>query len=240
MIYTQSKRKYTMSDVDMWWAIYRISNYLKQDIEVLSKYGIDADKVNNLISLCKSIEVYPPDVQYKYSLYEMTEALEVAISNLKEAIRIIIVQSKACFGDKSAFVKNLELSNYSRFSFEKLISASKSAIPMLESNLESLKEVGLTAERIQDLSDKIKSAEQAKSAQKKQKEDRINATKDRIKVFNEIFEQVMIYADIANAVLAKANPKRAKYYTLSHHRKMKRENEAELKKNTESSGESIS
>lgn len=147
---------------------------------------------------------------------------------------------RACFGDKSTFVKNLELSNYSRFSFEKLISASKSIIPLLESNLESLKELGLTAERIQDLSDKIKSAKDAKLAQKKYKEDRINATKDRIKVFNEIFEQVMIYANIANAVLAKTNPRRAKYYTLSHHRKMKRENEAELRENAKTAEESVS
>ena len=147
--------------------------------------------------------------------------------------------AKACFGEKSAFVKNLELSNYSRFSFEKLISASKSAIPLLEENLESLKEVGLTAERIQDLLDKIKSAEDAKLTQKKHKEDRINATKDRIKLFNEIFEQVMIYADIANAVLAKTNPRRAKYYTLSHHRKMKRENEAELRENAKTAEESV-
>ena len=239
MIYTQSKRKFSMSDTDMWWAIYRMSNYLKQDIAVLSNFGIDENKVDTLIALCKSIEVFPPDVQYKYSLYEKTEALEVATSDLKEAIRIIIVQSKACFGDKSAFIKNLELSNYSRFSFEKLISASKSIIPLLESNLESLKEVGLTAERIQDLSDKIKSAEDAKLAQKKDKEDRINATKNRIKTFNETYEQVMIYANIANAVLAKTNPRRAKYYTLSHHRKMKRENEAELRENAKTAEESV-
>ena len=233
MIYNQSKRKYTMSDVDMWWAIYRMSNYLKQDIEVLSAYGIDENKVDYLISLCKSIEAYPPDAQYKYTLYEMTEALDLAISDLKEAIRIVIVQSKACFGDKSAFVKNLELANYSKFPFEKLISASKSAIPLLESNLESLKEVGLTTERIQDLLDKIKAAEEAKLTQKKHKEDRINGTKDRINLFNEIFEQVMIYANIANAVLAKSNPRRAKYYTLSYHRKLKREGEAEAMGNGE-------
>ena len=95
----------------------------------------------------------------------------------------------------------------------------------MESNLESLKEVGLTAEIIQDFSDKIKSAEEAKLAQKKQKEDRINATHDRIKLLNEAYEQVMMCANIAKTVFAKSDPKRASYYSLSRYRKMKREKE---------------
>ena len=239
MKYIQSKRIYAMSDNDMWWIIRRIINYLRDDIPSLSKYGINEAKVDSLDSLCRSVEYARDDEHYQININEATREVKAAISKLKDSIRMSVCLPRACFGDKSAFVKNLELSNYSRFSFEKLISASKSIIPLLESNLESLKEVGLTAERIQDLSDKIKSAEDAKLAQKKDKEDRINATKNRIKTFNETYEQVMIYANIANAVLAKTNPRRAKYYTLSHHRKMKRENEAELRENAKTAEESV-
>ena len=223
MKYIQTRRLYTMSDSEMWWIIVRICKYLREDISVLSKYNIDNTKVEYLESLCNSIQYANDDVHYQVNIYDATRELELALNELKEAISIIVILSKSCFGAKSPFVKNLELSEYANFPFDKLISSAKAIIPLLESNLDSLKEVGLTAETIQDLSDKIKSSEEAKLAQKKQKEDRINATHDRIKLLNEAYEQVMTCAAIAKTVFAKSDPTRASYYSLSRYRKMKRE-----------------
>jgi len=223
MKYIQSKRVFAMSDNDMWWIIRRIINYLRDDIPSLSKYGINEAKVDSLDSLCRSVEYARDDEHYQININEATREVKAAIFKLKDSISMIVCLSRACFGDKSAFVKNLELSEYANFPFDKMISSAKAIIPLLESNLDSLKEVGLTAESIQDLSDKIKTAEEAKLAQKKQKEDRINATHDRIKLLNEAYEQVMTCAAIAKTVFAKSDPTRASYYSLSRYRRMKRE-----------------
>ena len=225
MKYLQTKRIYAMSDNEMWSIIRRLIRYLQEDLPALSKYSINQSKVDSLKAICQSVEYLSDDEHFRLNIIETTSDVKKAVTILKDAISMIVGLSRACFGAKSPFVKNLELSDYSKFPFDKLILSAKAAIPLLESNLESLKEVGLTAEIIQDFSDKIKSAEEAKLAQKKQKEDRINATHDRIKLLNEAYEQVIMCANIAKTVFAKSDPKRASYYSLSRYRKMKREKE---------------
>ncbi len=225
MKYLQTKRIYGMSDNEMLSIIRRLIRYLQEDLPALSKYGINQSKLDSLKAICQSVEYLSDDEYFRLNIIETTSDVKEAVTTLKDAISMIVGLSRACFGAKSPFAKNLELSDYSKFPFDKLILSAKAAIPLLESNLETLKEVGLTAEIIQDFSDKIKSAEEAKLAQKKQKEDRINATHDRIKLLNEAYEQVMMCANIAKTVFAKSDPKRASYYSLSRYRKMKREKE---------------
>ena len=102
-------------------------------------------------------------------------------------------------------------------------------IPTLAEALPKLAEYGFTAETLAELSAKIAAFEDARLAQNQMQKSRANATVERVKMSNELYEKVAMYAEIAKAVFVKSNPVRYKQYLLSKGRK--RDTDAEIKTN---------
>ena len=219
MAINQVKRVYRMDDVELITVMKNYCRYFRQDLAELSKYGMDESTIDFLDSFCLRMQSMGDDVYYKYNIVEQTESLKARKSDLITTIRMIVVRAKACFGDKSTFVKNLRMAELTRYSYDKLISAAKETIPLLEEYLEPLKKFGMTEESIAELSDKIKALEEAKLAQKTEQDRRIDATAERIKLNNELFETVTMYAKIAKAAFAKSDPERYSHYLLSRYAK---------------------
>ena len=186
----------------------------RADIAILTEYGVTEEKLEYIEQLCHRVKYFPDDVGIKYTIVGKTEDLKAASTALVDEIRMIIVRAKACFGDKSAFVKNLNMSKVANFTYDKLISSSKAMIPALEATLPQLADYGFTPATISSLSGKIKAVEDAWQSRKNMMDERINTTIERINLSNELYEKVAMYAEIAKAVFVKSNPIRYKQYLL--------------------------
>ena len=212
-------RNYRMIDAMFIAFMDNICMQLRSDIEILTEYGVNDEKIKYVEQLCHRIKYFPDDNRIKYHIVGKTEELKAASTALIDEIRMIIVRAKACFGDKSAFVKNLGMSNVGNLSYDKLISSSKAMIPALEAALPQLADYGFTIDTINSLSDKIKAVEDAWQSRKNMMDERVNTTIERINLSNELYEKVAMYAEIAKAVFVKSNPVRYKQYLLSKGRK---------------------
>ena len=222
-------RNYRMIDAMFIAFMDNICMQLRSDIEILTEYGVNDEKIKYVEQLCHRIKYFPDDNRIKYHIVGKTEELKAASTALIDEIRMIIVRAKACFGDKSAFVKNLNMAKVGNLSYDKLISNSKAMIPALEAALPQLSDYGFTVDTISQLSNKIKAVEDAWQSRKNMMDERINTTIERINLSNELYEKVAMYAEIAKAVFVKSNPVRYKQYLLSKGRK--RDANAEIKTN---------
>ena len=220
-------RKYNMTEAIFQSTMSLFCNNFRKDINILTEYGITEEKVVYIETLLERIKVFPNDVGIKYSIVVKTEELNAATSALVDEIRMIIIRAKACYGAKSTFVKNFEMSNIGNLSYDKLITNSKAMIPALKSALPQLEDYGFTIETINSLSSKIKAAEDAWQSRKNMKDERVNTTIERINLSNELYEKVAMYAEIAKAVFVKSNPVKYKQYLLTKGIKHKAEAEAE-------------
>ena len=229
------KRNYRMMEADFTAAMDRMCWLLRDNMAILTEYGVTEAKIEYVEQLCHRIKYFPDDNGIKYSIVGKTEDLKAASTALIDDIRLIIVRAKACFGDKSAFVKNLGMSNVGNLSYDKLISSSKAMIPALEAALPQLADYGFTIDTINSLSDKIKAVEDAWQSRKNMMDERVNTTIERINLSNELYEKVAMYAEIAKAVFVKSNPVRYKQYLLSKGRK--RSADEEIGTNESSSAE---
>ena len=222
-------RNYRMIDAMFIAFMDNICMQLRSDIEILTEYGVTEDKIKYIEQLIHRLKYFPDDNRIKYTIVGKTEDLKAASTALVDEIRLIIVRAKACFGDKSAFVKNLNMAKVGNLSYDKLISNSKAMIPALEAALPQLSDYGFTVDTISQLSNKIKAVEDAWQSRKNMMDERINTTIERINLSNELYEKVAMYAEIAKAVFVKSNPVRYKQYLLSKGRK--RDANAEIKTN---------
>ena len=220
-------RKYNLNDSDFLLLMTNIIRELRKDIIELEKYGIDEEKVDYVDKLCNKILDFLPDDVQICDVAGKTQEMKTAYSALLDDNRTIIVRAKACFGAKSGFVKSLGMSDMTNFSYDTLIQASKAMIPTLTEALPQLAEYGLTTETLAELSAKITAFEEARLAQNQMQKLRANATVERVKMSNELYEKVAMYAEIAKAVFAKSNPVRYKQYLLSKGRKRKADAEIE-------------
>ena len=214
-------RNYRMIDAMFIAFMDNICMQLRSDIEILTEYGVNDEKIKYVEQLCHRIKYFPDDNRIKYHIVGKTEELKAASTALIDEIRMIIVRAKACFGDKSAFVKNLGMSNVGNLSYDKLISNSKAMIPALEAALPQLSDYGFTVDTISQLSNKIKAVEDAWQSRKNMMDERINTTIERINLSNELYEKVAMYAEIAKAVFVKSNPTKYKTYLLTRAIKQK-------------------
>lgn len=91
------------------------------DIEILTEYGVTGGKNQIHWTINSSFKILPDDNRIKYTIVGKTEDLKAASTALVDEIRLIFVRAKACFGDKSAFVKNLNMAKVGNLSYDKLI-----------------------------------------------------------------------------------------------------------------------
>ena len=220
-------RKYNLNDSDFILLMHNIIRELRKDIIDLENYGINKEKVDYVDDLCNKISYFLPNDVQLCDIVGKTQEMKAAYSALLDVNRMIVLRAKACFGAKSTFVKGLGMSDMTNFSYDKLIQASKAMIPTLTEALPQLAEYGFTAETLAELSAKISAFEEARLAQNQMQKLRANATVERVKMSNELYEKVAMYAEIAKAVFVKSNPVRYKQYLLSKGRKRNAEEEIE-------------
>ena len=216
-------RKYNINDAEFLALMSNIIRELRKDIDVLKNYGIDEEKINYVDELCNKLYETMPDEVQLCDVGSRTQEMLDVYAALIEKIRMIVMQAKACFGAKSPFVKSLGMSEMTRFNYDTLIQASKTMIPTLTEALPQLAEYGFTMDSIAELSAKIKSFEDARLSQNQMKKARINATIERVKMSNELYEKVSVYAGIAKTLFAKTDTIRYNQYLLTKARKQKAE-----------------
>ena len=204
-----AQRKYNLSDAELCMFTSNLCTTMTRDLDDLSFFGINQDKIDELKSLGDEFEVFQPDDSYIGDVMIATQDKIAKMEIVKETIRNMAMRVSMKWGENSGQYRKLGITGMNNFNEDKLLAQSRSVHGNISLWLDDLESTGLTQDMLDDFENANEAFEVAKDAQNTAMNTRDNMTELRITKGNELYNLVSTYCEIGKRVFATKSP--AKY-----------------------------
>lgn len=203
------KRNYSLTDGELATFVSNFIGILNRDLDDLSTFGLNEDKINDLKNKGDDFEMLPSD-EYAAGMQAIaTENKNNLLSILKDKTYQMAWRVEAKWGINSTQYKMLGVTGLHNQPEDTILRLSRNVSRCMEMFLSDLEEFGLTQDIIDDYNVNINDVEVAKNNQNDAMIQRDAATQERIVAGNELYKIVVSYCEIGKRLYAKTNP--AKY-----------------------------
>ncbi len=203
------KRSYSLSDGELATFVSNFIGILNRDLDDLSAFGLNEDKINDLRAKGNDFELLPSD-EYSAGMQAIaTENKNNLLSLLKDTTYQLAWRVEAKWGINSSQYKMLGISGLYNQPEDTVLRLARNVSRCMEMFLSDLEDYGLTQDIINDYDVAINDVETAKNNQNDAMIQRDADTQNRIVAGNELYKIVTTYCEIGKRIYAKTNP--AKY-----------------------------
>ncbi len=209
MANVNNPRKYNFSDAELCMFTTNLCTTMARDLDDLSFFGINEDKIDELRALGNDFEVFQPDDSYIGDVMIATQYKNEKMELVKETIRNMAMRVAMKWGENSGQYRKLGLSGMNNFNEDKLLVQARSIYGNISQWLFDLESTGLTQDMLDDFENANNDFEDARDAQNTAINTRDNMTELRIQKGNELYALVATYCDIGKRVYFTKSP--AKY-----------------------------
>ena len=141
---TNIRRKYSITDTEMYSFASRVSDSLADDLQDFSKFGLTTEKINYFKSLIDKFISINDDIIFKYDLKVFTDQRNETKAKLLETTVQMALRVELKWTKKSTQYKNLGIKGHYKMNDSALYSAAKRIHSVMVEYLPDLASAGLT------------------------------------------------------------------------------------------------
>ncbi len=208
------RRNYNFTDSELYGFAMDLTNNLSRDVENLSVFGINEEKIAQLKDLAVEFGDFYDDVLSSGDVMTIVDEKNRLKAEVIKEIRNMIMRCRLKWGRKSQQEKSLDAAELHNIQNEILLVTSRRVHEIMTGFFPELAGNVLTQEVLDNFESLNTSFETAINDQKIKSSQRISNTIKRKKLGNEIYELVSYYSNIGKNFYSNKNPAKYNNYKI--------------------------
>ena len=202
-------RDFAMSYADLIGLCNTIQNCMLRDEDEFEGYGVSSSLISDFEDSINDFTNLPTDSELSSNVVIATEEKYSAAQNLRIMLRSFTTRAKITFGENSGKYSKFTVKELSKISDNDLMAFGEKVIRSSEEYLSDLSSAGVTTDLIDELRNLLSIFKEKKENQENEVMNRDDATNNRTKKANELYNLLSKYCDIGKTIWYEVNE--AKY-----------------------------
>lgn len=211
------KRKYMLTDTDLYSHGGYICGLLREDLTDLQDYGLSEEKITELEELLKEFSRNPFEKESVNDIKSLISEKGRIRLELVDKTRLMSLRVLLKWGRKSQQYKRLEIDYLTAKTDDELLICSRNVVSKMKEYLPQLLDYGLTQELIDELENLTADFEKINLDIADAKIQRKENTIKRIELGNQVYELLMLYMTIGKNYYYERNSARYKRYKITYY-----------------------